>query len=439
MPSLLISAPTILTMDRDMTVVDNGTVEIENGRIRRVVPTAQLSVPGPHTPHIRLQHHLLLPGLVNTHTHLPMSLLRGLADDMPLQQWLEKRIFPAEARVMTPGNVHMGSRLGMAEMLLSGTTTCADGYFHERVVLDAAAAQGMRGVFAQGVIDFPAPGLPDPRRALDIAREYLSAAPRTGRQAAALFAHSPYTCSANTLTRAKALCREFDALFFIHVAETRGEVEQCRATHAGLTPVRYLHSLRLLDAQTVLVHAVHTDAAEQDLIAASGAAVSVNTESNMKLGAGIAPVQQYLDRGIRVGLGTDSCASNNDLDLFQELSRTARLHKQHNHDPSVLPAEKVVRLATRDGAEVLGMGDHVGSIEPGKHADLIAVDLARPHAVPLYHPYSHLAYSASGADVDLVVIGGDVVVRDGRLVNGQLDELLAKIRELSAAIRAFPP
>jgi len=431
---LVLAGGTILTMNADREVIADGAVCITGDRLRFVGPRAELPAAFTDAEAIDLTGRLVMPGLVNTHTHAPMSLFRGLADDLPLADWLGKHIFPAEAKFINPESVRLGTRLSLVEMLLSGTTTYADGYFHEDAVLLAAQELGMRGVFAQGVIDFPAPGVPDPERNVAAARRHLEQFASDGPQAPAVFAHSPYTCSAGTLVRAKALSREFGVLFFIHVAETEEEVSSTRENHDGLTPIRYLDSLELLGERTVLVHAIHVDEEEQDLIAARGAAVSICTESSMKLASGVAPLPGYLHRGVPAGLGTDGCASNNDLDMFLEMSQTARLHKLCTGDPSVLSARQVVELATRGGARALGLAHEIGSLEPGKLADVIAVRIDRPHAAPLYNPYSQLAYSASGADVDLVIVGGKVLVKERRLTNCDVAEVCRAANEIAVDI-----
>ncbi|OGV62033.1 MAG: hypothetical protein A3K19_27460 [Lentisphaerae bacterium RIFOXYB12_FULL_65_16] len=426
---------TLLTLNASLDVLDDAAIGIAGDRIAWVAPgAAQPEVP-PEATVIDMSGRLLLPGLVNTHTHLPMSLFRGLADDLPLKEWLEKHIFPAEAKFINPESVRVGTRLSVAELLLGGTTTCADGYSHANVVLSVAREMGLRGVFAQGIVDAPAPGVPDPSLHFTVLRRHLESRALGGVQVPAVFAHAPYTCSRETLLRAKDLAREYDALFFIHVAEARWELDWCRREREGLTPVRYLHRLGLLDSRTVLVHAVHVDEAEADLIAASGAGISVNTESNMKLGSGVTPIANYLERGIPLGLGTDGCASNNDLDLFLEMSQTARLSKLASGDPVKVKAADLVQMATRGGAKVLGLDRDIGSIEPGKQADIIALRLNRPHAQPLYNPYSHLVYSASAADVDWVMVGGDILARDGKLLKADTASIRREAVEWAGKIR----
>jgi len=434
---VLLEGGTIVTMNAAMDVVASGALLVEQGRIRFVGPRSELDRLPPETEIIDVAGHLVLPGLINAHTHLPMSLFRGLADDLPLDVWLEEHMFPAEAQFIRPDTVELGTRLSLAEMLLSGTTSCADGYFLEEAVLRTASAVRFRGIFAQGVIDFPAPGVPDPAENIAVAREFLSEQSGSTHCRTAVFAHSPYTCSATTLVQAKALAEEFGLLFFLHAAETALEADRCRADHGGMTPVRYLASLGLLDRRTVLVHAVHVDEEEQDIVAASDAGVCICSESNMKLAAGVAPLRGYRERGVRVGLGTDGCASNNDLDMFLEMRSTAFVQKLHNRDPAFLEAADLLVLATSGGALVLGLEEAVGSLEPGKQADVVVVDASAPHAMPMYDPYSFLLYSAAGSDVTHVLSDGELVVRDSELVDWDLPELLQSVRNISEGIRRF--
>jgi 5-methylthioadenosine/S-adenosylhomocysteine deaminase len=376
-----------------------------------------------------------MPGLVNTHTHLPMTLFRGLADDLPLETWLNDHIFPAERRHITPATVAWGARLACAEMLLSGTTTCCDGYFLEDQVAAAVAESGMRAVLGQGVIDFAAPGVPDPAGNITTAREFLvhwrSRAPLI---TPAVFCHSPYTCSADTLRAAKALAAEHGVLFQIHAAETRQECDESRDRH-GLSPIAYLERLGLLTPGTLLVHCVWADERDIERIAAGGAAISHNPQSNMKLASGIAPVTDFLAAGITVGLGTDGCASNNDLDLLHEMDTAAKLHKVKSGDPTACPARTVVEMATIRGAEAVGLGAVTGSLEIGKAADITVLAADAPHLVPIYHPASHLVYAARGDDVREVLVAGRRLVAGGRLQSLDIAEIRRQVTAIARKIR----
>ncbi len=430
---------TIVTVDSGFTVLEQGAVSVRNGQIEAV----WTPVDGEPLPHARetidLQGGILMPGLVNGHTHMPMSLFRGLADDLPLDQWLNEHIFPAEARHISPASVKVGAQLACAEMLLGGTTTCCDGYFLVAHFLDAVATSGIRAVLAQGVIDFPAPGVPDPSLNVQHAADYVRQT-RQGRShiQPSIFCHSPYTCSTETLTSAKKAASDLGVLFQIHIAETRTECDQILSAH-GCSPVRYLDRLGLLDPQTLLVHGVWMTAEDIELIARTGAGIIHCPESNMKLASGVAPIPDCLTAGIRVGLGTDSCASNNDLNMWAEMDSTAKLHKVQRLDPTVMDAQTVIRMATIQGAGLLGMDHLIGSIETGKRADLIVIDLNHPHATPLYQPASHLVYAARASDVSHVMIDGQWIVKDRQLLTMDPDSIISAANRLKESVQAPGP
>ena len=429
----LIDNGTVVTMDGAGTCIKDGAVAVKDGRIKAVGPSDELrSLTAREI--IDARGGLIMPGLVNTHTHLPMSLFRGLADDLPLEQWLNQHIFPAEAAHITPRTVSLGTRLSLAEMLLGGTTTCCDGYFLAHSVAEAVDDVGLRAILGQGVIDFPAPGVPDPKQKIRTASEFTAQwkAHSTLIQPS-IFCHSPYTCSAETLRAAKQAADKLGVHFQIHVAETQNEARQCRQTN-GCSPVQYLDRLGVLDPGTLLIHAVWVDQEDIQIMARSGVGVAHCPESNMKLASGVAPVPDMLDAGIAVGLGTDGCASNNDLDLWSEMDMAAKLHKVHRLDPTVMDAETVLRMATIEGARALGLEREIGSLETGKQADLIVLDLNRPNLAPLYHPYSHLVYAVHAADVRHVMVSGGLLVRDRRLLTIDLDAVIGEAREMGLKI-----
>lgn len=435
---ILIHNGTVITVNPDFEIIEKGAVAIRDGKIISVGAMTDGNVPTEAGEVIDAGGGLVLPGLINAHTHLPMTLFRGLADDLPLDEWLNGHIFPAEAAYIQPESVRWATLLGCAEMLLSGTTTCCDGYFYEGTVAEAVEAVGMRTVAGHGVIDFPAPGVPDPAEnvatALQFAEAWMGRSPRV---TPSIFCHSPYTCSAETLKRAKAGAREHGLLFQIHVAETRGEREN-RVSESGVSPVKYLDQLGVLDERSLLVHCVWTDDEDIRIIADRGAAVAHCPESNMKLASGIAPVPAFLDAGITVGLGTDGCASNNDLDIFGEMDTAAKLHKVSSLAPTVADARKILRMATIEGAKAVGLGDAVGSLEVGKRADVIVINTRKPHLTPVYHPESHLVYAVSGADVRDVVVEGKCVVRNRGLRTVDIDEIMDGVLRLAGAIKKQP-
>jgi 5-methylthioadenosine/S-adenosylhomocysteine deaminase len=437
MDDLVLHNGTAVTVNPAFEILPHAVVAIRQGRLRAVTNR----VPGTPLPSARetldAGGGLILPGLVNAHTHLPMTLFRGLADDLPLKPWLEEHIFPAEARFMDPVSVGWGARLACCELLLSGTTTCCDGYFHADAVAGAVVECGLRAVLGQGVLDFPAPGVPDPREALPRAREFLTrwrgVSPLVRPS---LFCHAAYTCGPETLTAAKAAAEEAGALYQIHAAETRSEARELIDPRAP-TPVGHLARLGLLDPRTLLAHCVWVEPWDIEAIRAAGAGVVHCPESNMKLAAGIAPLPALLAAGIPVGLGTDGCASNNDLDLFREMGTAARLHKVAGGDPTTVSAREVLTMATIGGARALGLADRIGSLEPGKEADIIVVDTRRPALTPLYRPESHLVYAADGAAVRDVIVAGRLRVRGHRLVDLDLERIMAEVRALARRIR--PP
>ncbi len=429
---ILFHHATIITCNPAFEIITGGWVGVSGDRIAAVGRGVPSPLPAAGEV-IDTRGGILMPGLVNTHTHLPMTLFRGLADDLPLDVWLNDHIFPAERAALTPESVRWATLLACAEMALSGTTTCCDGYFHEEAVAAAVKDFGLRAVLGQGVIDFPAPGVPDPADNLRAAQTFAAAwRGRTGTITPSVFCHSPTTCSAATLVGAKRLCDEMGLLFQVHAAETRRERDEILANR-GLSPIAWLDRIGVLDARTLLVHCVWVDAADIALIAARGAKVSHNPESNLKLGSGIAPVAAMHAAGIPVGLGTDGAASNNDLDLLGAMDLAAKLHKVDRMDPAAVPAETAIRMATIEGARTLGLEREIGSLEAGKQADLILIDTRTPHLTPLHRPASAVVYAAGAADVDTVVAAGRVLARNRRLLTVDLQEIMDRVEAIAAS------
>jgi 5-methylthioadenosine/S-adenosylhomocysteine deaminase len=426
---LLLHNALVLTLEPGAAPIPEGFVAVKGSKISAVGPAADARELPPARQSLDLEGALVLPGLVNTHSHAPMVWFRGLADDLPLKNWLTDFVFPAEGAWLDPEKTYWGTLAAAAEMIRGGITTVADGYFFETEVRRALAQAGLRAVAAQGVVDFPAPGVPDPRDNLKVAADFLDSGADFRRQGvtSAIFCHSPYTCGPETLTRAKELTRARAVPWFVHLAETRGEVEEVKQQH-GLTPVAYLDRLGVLDELTVAVHAVWLTPADRELLARRGVKVSHCPESNLKLASGVAPIPELLAAGVTVGLGTDGAGSNNNLDLWGEMSLAARLHKVWRLDPTLLPAAQAVALATREGAKVLGLGGHTGTLTPGKEADLLVVDLNQPHLTPLYDPFSHLAYAARAADVRHVMAQGRWLLYDRRLTTLNWPEIAARVR-----------
>jgi 5-methylthioadenosine/S-adenosylhomocysteine deaminase len=377
----------------------------------------------------------VLPGLVNSHTHAAMTLFRGLADDLPLEEWLHNHIFPAERRIDGEW-VYWGTLLACAEMIASGTTTFCDMYLFEQEVARAASQAGVRALVGEVLYDFPSPNYGPLEQGFAYTRELIARYREDPLISVAVEPHTPFTCSPELLQTAKALSEETGVPLIIHLAETRSEVERVAAQY-GRSPARHLDHLGLLDQNLIAVHGVFLDEAELDLLAARRTRVVHCPESNMKLASGVAPVVGMLQRGIRVGLGTDGCASNNNLDLFQEMDTAAKLHKVFHQDPTVLSAPQVVRLATSEGARALGLEAEIGSLEVGKKADLIFLNLDQPHLTPLYNIYSHLVYCARGADVSRVIVGGRTLMEGGRFTTLDWEEIAARARRFAGEMRSL--
>jgi 5-methylthioadenosine/S-adenosylhomocysteine deaminase len=430
---ILVTHGTVLTMDAAGTRIDDGAVAIAGDRILAAAPAERLA--GVQAKKVIDAHGgIIMPGLVNTHTHAAMTCFRGLADDLPLMTWLNDHIFPAEAR-LTPEMVTKGALLGCAEMILSGTTCFCDMYLFEEAVARAAHAAGLRAVVGEVLFDFPSPNYGAPENGLAYTRRMAAKWVDDPLIGVAVEPHSPYLCAPDLLCRAADLARELHLPLVTHLSETAGEVAQIRSRY-GRTPVGHLAHLGILAPNLLACHCVQLTPEDIALLQAADVKIAHNPESNMKLASGIAPVPALLAAGLCVALGTDGCASNNDLDLFLEMDTAAKLHKVATLDPTALPAEQVLKMATIDGARALGLEAITGSLEPGKRADLIVIDCRKPHLTPLYHPASHLVYAARGGDVDTVVINGRLVMEKRELRTLDLERITADVRAIAAQIGA---
>lgn len=429
---LVVSAAKVVTMDAAGRILDRGAVAVRAGRIVAVGPKAEID--RRFRPRRRLDRPdaLLAPGLVNAHTHAPMSLLRGIADDVPLQTWLERFIFPAEAHNVNEEFVRAGTRLAVLEMMLGGITTYADMYYFEHAVAEETRRAGMRAVLGQTVIGFPAPDYKTPQEALAGTERFLQAWRGDALITPAVAPHAIYTTDASILKACRALADRYGVPVHTHVSETKKENEDAARAH-GMTPTRYLDSLGFFAGRTILAHMVWAVADDLKLLEGRPAGIVHCPSSNTKLASGVPDYRAWLASRVPVGLGTDGPAgSNNDFNLFEEMDLASKLAKVSTLDPTLLSAEKAFRMATIEGAKVLGMAQKTGSIEPGKQADLITVSLAGPHAWPQHDVYSMLVYSLKAADVRDVVIGGRVTVLDRRPLT--LDA--AQVRRQAAAFRA---
>ena len=409
---LIVSGRQVVTMDGTRRLIAGGAVAVKGERIVAVGPKAEIDKAYKAKQRIDRPDALITPGLINTHTHAPMSLLRGISDDLRLQEWLEKYIFPAEARNVTPDFVRAGTQLAVLEMLLGGTTTYTDMYYFEEVIGQATAAAGMRAVLGQTVIGFPVPDAKTPQLALARSEAFLKQFAGHRLITPAVAPHALYTNSDETLRATRALANKFGAPLLIHVAETKREFDESKQKR-GLTPVEALSRLGLFDGRTVAAHGVWLEDADIATLARKQVGVAHCPSSNMKLSSGVAPLPKLLKLGVALGLGPDGPAgSNNEFNLFEEMDLAAKLQKVSTMDPEVLPAQTAFAMATIGGARVLGMEKEIGSIEAGKRADLIAVRMDGPHAWPMFNVYSQLVYALKASDVSDVVVNGKTLVRD---------------------------
>ncbi len=433
-PTLIIANVRILTMDSQFRYFENGHIIICNDKIEDVKEGEPDKTLYPGATIINGMNKLAMPGLVNTHTHVPMTIFRGYADDLPLYEWLYEYIFPIESEFVNAGNVETGTRLAIAEMLRSGTTTFNDMYYYVDVIARIVELTGIRAVLSEGLIDFPAPNSPTPRDGLNLSEHLIEKWNHHPRITIAVSAHAPYSCSDKLMQDAWALSQKHKVPINIHVAETRKEFDES-LVKTGKTPVGHLYSLGLLSSNLIIAHGVHLTPSDIELLAENGVSVAHNPECNMKLASGVAPVPQLLKAGVKVGFGTDGVASNNNLDLFEEMNTAAILHKMINNDPTILDARTVVEMATIGGARVLGMDKEIGSLEPGKKADIILLDMTQPHAHPVYNIYSLLVYSMQGSDVDTVIIDGEIVMENRGFTRFSENGLFEKTEQIAATIR----
>ncbi len=432
---LIVTGGTIVTMDRERRVFENGAIAVKGDAIVAVGKGAEIQGKFVAARRLDASGKLLLPGLINGHTHAPMTLLRGLKDDVTLEEWLEKSIFPAEAKNVSEPFVRWGTRLAALEMIRGGTTTYADMYYFEDAIAEETKAAGMRGVLGETVIDFPVPDSKTPRESLEYIERFLKKWKRDALIHAAVAPHSVYTDSEKTLEDSAALARKYGAPILIHVAETKKEVDDSLAKH-GMTPVAYLEKLGVLGPDVLAAHCVWLNAEDRALLAKREVGCVHNPSSNMMLASGVAPVGEMRAEGVRLGLGTDGPAgSNNDLDMMEEMDLAAKLQKVTRMDPQALGAKAALEMATIEGARALHMEKEIGSLETGKKADFILISLDEPHAVPMYDVYSQIVYALKGSDVETVVIGGRIVMRNRRVLTLDDKAVMAKAREFGVRVK----
>ena len=430
---LVIQNGTILTMDPENRVIENGALCVSGDTISQL---------GDQTPEshgalktIDAKGGLILPGLINGHTHAAMSLFKGLADDLPLMEWLNHYIFPVEKN-MDADFIHTGTLLACAEMILSGTTCFCDMYLFEDQVAQAAFQSGLRCLVGEVLYDFPSPNYGDLENGFTYTEWLIRKWKDNPLVSIAVEPHALFTCSPELLKRANEMALSHKRPLIIHFAETLAELEEVEKRY-GKRPLEHLEALGIPGPHLIADHAVHLNPSEIDKMAEYGIKVIHNPESNMKLGSGIAPVPRMIDRGISVGIGTDGGASNNNLDLFTEMDMAAKLHKVQTMDPTVMDALTVLKMATIEGARALGLSHETGSLETGKKADIIVIDTRKPHLTPMYNPFSHLVYAARGQDVSHTIINGRLVMENRRLLTLDLEEVMARAMERATDVRKW--
>jgi 5-methylthioadenosine/S-adenosylhomocysteine deaminase len=427
MVDLIIKGANIVTMDATRRVIEDGGIAIKNGAIVEVANTPDIERKYSAREVINASGKVVIPGLINGHTHVPMTLFRGIADDLDLQEWLTKYIFPAEAKNVTEDFVRVGTRLGLAEMIRGGTTTYCDMYYFEDAIADETFKAGMRGVLGETVIDFPVADNKTYEQGLAYADRFVQKWRGNLLIVPAIAPHAPYTVSEEHLKAARALSDRTGAPIVTHIEETKREVDDSIKAK-GASPIDYLNRIGFLNDRVIAAHVVWPTEEELGLLKKLGVGIVHNPQSNMKLASGVAPVPEMLKMNLPVGLGTDGAASNNDLNVWEEMDTAAKLHKLISRDPKVVSAEEAFEMATIRGARALHLEKEIGSIEKGKRADLVIVDLDALNQTPYYNIYSDLVYATKSDDVRTVIIEGRVVMRDRKLLTLNEETIKADAR-----------
>ncbi len=425
----------ILTMDQSLPVIERGAVAVMGNTIIDVGSSEDITAIYTSENILLGEKKAVLPGFINTHTHAAMVYFRGIADDLPLTEWLNNHIWPAENSWLSPAFISDAVELACMEMLRGGTTTYNDMYFFEDAAAESSKRIGIRAVLGSGILDFPSVSAKTADEYLENAKQFVKNWHDDELITPCIAPHALYTCGTDTLKKTKTLAEILGVPLHIHLSETQWEVGEVMARHHK-RPVEYLADLGFLDDSVLAAHCVWIHDREIDLLAKNKVGVSHCMESNLKLASGFAPVVSMLNAGVKVSFGTDGAASNNDLNIMSEMSVTAKVHKALSGDPTVLDAKTALLMATRWGAEVLGLGNLTGSIERGKLADIIVLNLDKPHLTPLYNIYSHIVYAAMASDVETVMVNGKVVVDGGKLLTSDEAEILHKARFWREKIKA---
>lgn len=430
----IIRGGTVVTMDGSSRIIENGAVAVRGERIIAVGSAAEISAKYFAPRAINAAGKIVMPGLINTHTHVPMVLFRGIADDLVLMEWLQKFIFPAEAKNVDEQFVRWGTRLGCLEMIQGGTTTYVDMYYFEDAIADETARAGMRAVLGETLIDFPAPDNKTWEAGMAYMEKYVEKWKGHSLITPAIAPHAPYTVSTDHLKQARSFASSKGVPLVIHVAEDQAEVKTIQERYKA-SSVAYLDSIGLLDQSVIAAHMVWPTDEDIKTLASRGVGVAHCPQSNMKIAAGIAPVPQMLRAGVAVGLGTDGAASNNDLNLWEEVDTAAKLHKVFTKDPTVIKAQEALEMATIRGARAIHLDKDIGSLEAGKRADIIIVSANGAHQTPLYNVYSHLAYATKASDVETVMINGKIVMANRRVLTISETAVRAKALEYRKRIQ----
>lgn len=417
----------IITMNESMEVIKNGSIRIEEDCIKEI-RNGRIEIPG--AEYFDAEGMIVMPGFVNTHTHVPMTMLRGYADDLPLHTWLNEYIFPAEARMVTPENVRIATRLAFIEMIKSGTTCFNDMYFFEDIIGAEAKKVGIRGVIGESLIDFPTPSFKNVPEGVRRCEELIQQWQGDAIIHPGICAHSPYTCSKETLQLAKGIADKYNTRLHIHVSETQKEVEDVTA-RTGMTPAEYLYSIGLLDKNVITAHAVWLTPNETKLFALTGTSIAHCPKSNLKLASGIADTDTYLKAGVNVGIGTDGSASNNTLDMVEEMRFAALLPKGIHYNPEAVNSLTTLCMATINGAKALGLDHLTGSLEPGKRADLIVVHADASNMVPVYDVYSALVYAANSKNIRSSMVNGKWIMLNREVLNIDKEETMNAMRRIT--------
>ena len=430
---IIIKNAYILTQDGNKRIIENGVIVISDSKIIEI-GNNELVEKYSAKEVIDAKDKLVMPGLINTHTHAAMTILRGVADDLPLKEWLYEHIFPLEAKYVNADNVTLGTQLAILEMIHSGTTTFNDMYFYEDEVAQVCKSLGMRAVLTESLIDFPVPNSKTPQDGLKYSEDLINKYMNDSLVTIGIAAHSPYTCSPCLLQESKKLADKYNVPYNIHLSETKWEVDTIQKTYK-LTPVGYLDSLKVLGENVVGAHCVHLTTNDIEIIANKGVGVAHNPQCNLKISSGVAPIPELLKSHAQVGLGTDGVVSNNDLNLFEEMNIAAIIHKYTHNEPTVMNASEVIDIATIGGAKVLGLDKKIGSLEVGKLADIIIIDLNKPHLIPLYNIYSQIVYSMDGSDVETVIINGKVIMKENKILTIDENDVMTKFKEFAENLK----